>query len=139
MEIFTYENNEDVKELIDRFQFQNELKDIRVYCNYYETRNSWGHKGHVENNTHYLNKGKIRYWNRTWECYTYQSLLKYLVRGAMTMLSGIDYQYVLTLKDDELNDIKVMKSKEFRDKYTWCSAKDYRETKKHLKRIGVIQ
>lgn len=138
MEIFTYDNNEDVKELIDRFQFQDELKDIRVYCNYYETRNSWGHKGHVETNTHYLNKGKIRYWNRTWECYTYQSLLKFLVRGAMTMLSGIDYSYVMTLDEQAINDIKTMKSKEFRDKYTWCSAKDYRETKKHLKRIGVI-
>lgn len=138
MEIFTYDNNEDVKELIDRFQFQDELKDIKVYCNYYETRNSWGHKGHVETNTHYLNKGKIRYWNRTWECYTYQSLLKYLVRGAMTMLSGIDYQYVLTLKDDELKDFKELKRADFLKKYKYFCPKDYRETKKHLKRIGVI-
>lgn len=138
MEIFTYNNNEDVKELIDRFQFQNELKDIRVYCEYYETRNSWGHKGHVETGTHYLNKGRIRYYNRTWECYRYQSLLKDLVRGAMTILSGIDYDYVLTLDEQETNDIKIMKSKEFREKYKWCSQKDYRETKKHLQRIGVI-
>lgn len=139
MEIFTYDNNEDVKELIDRYQFQDELKDIRVYCQYYETRNSWGHKGHVETSTHYLNKGKIRYWNRTWECYTYQSLLKDLVRGAMTMLSGINYDYVVTLKDNEIEDIKLMKSKEFTTKYNWCDAKIYRETKKHLKRIGVIK
>lgn len=139
MQIFTYDNNDDVKYLIDRFQFQNELKDIRVYCNYYETRNSWGHRGHVETGTHYLNEGKIRYWNRTWECYTYQSLLKYLVRGAMTMLTGIDYDYVRTLSDDEIKDIKAMKSSAFRNKYEWCSAKAYRETKKHLQRIGVIK
>lgn len=139
MEIFTYDNNEDVKELIDRFQFQDELKDIRVYCDYYETRNSWGHRGHVETNTHYLNKGKIRYWNRTWECYRYQSLLKYLVRGAMTMLSGIDYEYVYNLIGQELDDFKNLKRLEFIEKYGWCSVKGYRETKKHLKRIGVIQ
>lgn len=138
MEIFTYDNNEDVRQLIDEYQFQNELKDIRVYCEYYETRTSWGHKGHVETGTHYLNKCRIRYWNRTWERYTYQSLIRQLVRGAMTMLSGINYHYVYNLDKEQLDDLKSMKSKEFREKYRWCTPKDYRETKKHLKRIGVI-
>lgn len=43
----------------------------------YETRNSWGHKATlIHNGTHELNRYKIRYYNRTWECYRYQSVIK---------------------------------------------------------------
>lgn len=140
MQIFTYENNEDVRELVDKFQFKDEFKDVEILCDYYETRNSWGHKGCVR--THdlhfHITDGRIRYWNRTWECYTYQSLLRYLVRKAMTEFSKIDYNHVYSLSEQELDDFKNLKRLEFLDKYGWCGAKGYRETKKHLQRIGEI-
>lgn len=78
MQIFTVDNNEDIKELCKKNKIR--IKDIRPYqfvCEYYETRNSWGHKGKVlyNNNDCIGITHRIRYYNRTWECYTYQSLL----------------------------------------------------------------
>ena len=49
-----------------RFEFVNE---------YYETSNSWGHKSTLLINGYEWAKTKIRYYNRTWECYTYQSVM----------------------------------------------------------------
>lgn len=63
----------------------------------YETSNSWGHKATlIHNGTHELNKYKIRYYNRTWECYQYQSVIK----------SVLD-DYISYLIDDYINDYKA--------------------------------
>lgn len=141
MQIFTVDNNEDVKELADRFHF--DLSDIQFQCEYYETRNSWGHKAvaiDVPTST-ILAKNKFRYYNRTWECYTYQSILKNLVRKTCTELTNgqIDYEHVLSnLSDEELKDINELTQKDFMKKYTWANRKDIVNTKAHYKRIGVI-
>ena len=49
-----------------RFEFANE---------YYETSYSWGHKSTLLINGYERESVKIRYYNRTWECYTYQSVM----------------------------------------------------------------
>jgi len=54
-----------------KFEFVNE---------YYETSNSWGHKSTLLINGYEQESIKIRYYNRTWECYTYQSAM-YKVLG----------------------------------------------------------
>ena len=54
-----------------KFEFVNE---------YYETSNSWGHKSTLLINGAEWESVKIRYYNRTWECYTYQSVM-YKVLG----------------------------------------------------------
>ena len=140
MQIFTYDNNEDVKELADRFQF--DLSDVQFQCEYYETRNSWGHKAvaiDVPTSTT-LAHDKIRYYNRTWECYTYQSILRDLVRKTCTELTNgqIDYEHVLELNDEELKDLKELTQKDFMKKYTWADRKDIVNTKAHYARIGVL-
>ena len=44
-------------------------------CWYYETRTSWGHWCEVlDENYNTICKCRIRYYNRTWEAYTFQSV-----------------------------------------------------------------
>lgn len=66
---------------------ENKAKGVYIEMKawYYETRNSWGHKGyiwgHVGDNYCNTNDFKIRYYNRTWECYRFQSLLSKMFYG----------------------------------------------------------
>lgn len=46
---------------------------FEVYGQYYETRNSWGHYGYLFQNGQEIARDKIRYYNRTWEGYRFQS------------------------------------------------------------------
>ncbi|MBR1698499.1 MAG: hypothetical protein IJ714_01775 [Bacteroidales bacterium] len=46
---------------------------FEVFGQYYETRNSWGHYGYLLQDGHEIARDKIRYYNRTWEAYRFQS------------------------------------------------------------------
>ena len=50
-------------------------ENITVSCEYYETRNNWGHKAWLFRDGLEIAKAKITYYNRTWEKYQYQSVL----------------------------------------------------------------
>ena len=134
MEIFTIDNNQDIKDFCKSYGFKiKDFKPLQFICEYYETRNSWGHKGRVLYNNHDIGVTyKIRYYNRTWECYTYQSLLKQLIRKAMTYLrhNEIDYNYVLRFKGQVFKDFKRLCKKDFIKKYSMVTSKEYTETKK---------
>lgn len=134
MQIFTINNNEDIKQRCKDYGFKiKDFKPLQFVCEYYETRNSWGHKGKILYNGHDINiTGKIRYYNRTWECYTYQSLLLQLIKQAMTYLrdNKIDYSHVLKPKRQELKDLKRLTKKEFTTKYKYYTSKEYTETRK---------
>lgn len=54
---------------------------------YWETSNAWGHKTTIIRNMYDYEPHKVRYYNRTWEAYTYQ-----------TCMSGA----VATIYEDEL-------------------------------------
>ena len=41
----------------------------------WETSNAWGHKTTIIKNLYDYDSHKIRYYNRTWECYTFQSCM----------------------------------------------------------------
>lgn len=61
--------------------------EFKIVAHSYETRNSWGHKAElIHNNNYTLNTYKIRYYNRTWECYQYQSVIKSVLYDYMTYL-----------------------------------------------------
>lgn len=134
MEIFTIDNNQDIKDFCKSYGFKiKDFKPFQFACEYYETRNSWGHKGRVLYNNHDIGVTyKIRYYNRTWECYRFQSLLEHLIRQAATYLKDneIDYSYVLKPKGQELKDLKRLTKKEFMGKYSYFTSKEYTETKK---------
>ena len=71
--------------------------EFKIVAYSYETRNSWGHKAElIRNNDHTLNEYKIRYYNRTWEKYEYQSVIKSVLNDY------IDY-----LIKDYINDYKT--------------------------------
>ena len=54
----------------------------------WETSNSWGHKTTILKNNNRLITHKVRYYNRTWECYTYETCM----RGAVEELKDMDLQ-----------------------------------------------
>ena len=61
--------------------------EFKIVAYSYETRNSWGHKAElIKNNDYTLNKYKITYYNRTWECYQYQSVIQSVLDDYMTQL-----------------------------------------------------
>lgn len=46
---------------------------FEVFGQYWETRNSWGHNGFLLIDGHEVSRARIRYYNRTWEGYRFQS------------------------------------------------------------------
>lgn len=42
---------------------------------YWENSRAWGHKTNVIRNGYDYGTHKVRYYNRTWECYTYQTCM----------------------------------------------------------------
>ena len=71
--------------------------EFKIVAYTYETPSSWGHKAElIRNNDYTLNTYKIRYYNRTWECYQYQSVIKSVLNDY------IDY-----LIKDYINDYKT--------------------------------
>jgi hypothetical protein len=74
--------------------------EFKIVAQSYETRNSWGHKAYLVNDNNYtLNEYKIRYYNRTWETYQYQSVIKSVLSDHMTRLIN-----------DYINDYKTQNS-----------------------------
>lgn len=134
MEIFTIDNNQDIKDHCKEYRFKiKDFKPFQFVCEYYETSSSWGHKGRILYNNYDTGISyKIRYYNRTWERYRFQSLLKHLIRQAMSYLkhNEIDYSHVLKPKGQELRDLKRLSKKEFMGKYSYFTSKEYTETKK---------
>jgi hypothetical protein len=58
--------------------------ELSIVATSYETRNSWGHKATLlHNNYNTLNTYKITYYNRTWETYQYQSVIKSVLNDYM--------------------------------------------------------
>lgn len=44
-------------------------------CFGWDTSNAWGHEVHLLKNGYEFAKAKVRYYNRTWEAYKYQSAM----------------------------------------------------------------
>ena len=68
-----------------------------VFINdYWETSSSWGHKTVIYKNNYKIASNKVRYYNRTWETYKYQSCMN----GAINIV----YNDAL---NDFINDYKI--------------------------------
>lgn len=52
-----------------------EYKQYKIVAESWETYNSWGHKATLFKDDYELTHSRIRYLNRTWECYQYQSAI----------------------------------------------------------------
>ena len=58
-------------------------------CEYWRTRNSWGHEVTLyKNDTFKVGRAKIRYYNRTWESYLYQSAIKSVIYDTLEKIKA---------------------------------------------------
>ena len=80
----------------NKWQFVNES---------WSTSNAWGHKTNVFKNGLEIEEHKSRYYNRTWESYTYQHCMRYLLG---TILEDNLKSYITQYK--EKNDITRLTS-----------------------------
>lgn len=51
-------------------------KEYTFVCETWETSRAWGHRVVLLRNGYEISEAKIRYYNRTWECYQYQCCMK---------------------------------------------------------------
>jgi hypothetical protein len=59
---------------------------VKIEADYYETRNSWGHKAWLYLDGNEIAFNRARYYNRTWESYKYQSVMQGAVDKAEKIL-----------------------------------------------------
>ena len=52
---------------------------FRFVCEGWSNSRAWGHRVVLFENGREIDEAKIRYYNRTWECYTYQSCMQKVV------------------------------------------------------------
>ena len=64
-------------------QFTINGKEFILYCDGWETSRAWGHKCELKMNDWHLATVKIRYYNRTWESYRFQSVMHKAVEQAI--------------------------------------------------------
>ena len=76
-------------------------------CESWNIRNSWGHEVTLyRNNTFKVGHAKIRYYNRTWESYLYQSAIKNVIIDVITEIKAAAKKFFFTL-----HNYKVMTKK----------------------------
>lgn len=76
-------------------------------CESWNTRNSWGHEVTLyKNDTFKVGRAKVRYYNRTWECYQYQSAIQSVILNAIEEIKAVAKKTFLTL-----HNYKVMTKK----------------------------
>lgn len=61
-------------------------KSFTILCDYWGTRNSWGHEAALYVDSKKIKSYKIRYYNRTWERYTFQSVINACIYSALKEL-----------------------------------------------------
>lgn len=58
-------------------------------CESWSTRNSWGHEVTLYKNDYYkIGRAKVRYYNRTWESYQYQSAIKSVIYNTIEAIKA---------------------------------------------------
>lgn len=71
--------------------YNKEISGVKftLVCESWRTRYSWGHKVTLyKNDTLKVGRVKIRYYNRTWERYQYQSAIKSVIYNAIEAIKA---------------------------------------------------
>ena len=81
---------------------------VSIDCETYETRYSWGHKAYLIINGSQEGYKKATYYNRTWESYTYQSVLFSLIESVNNKLISKEdkAKYQSMIKNDSFSQDK---------------------------------
>ena len=76
-------------------------------CESWNTRNSWGHEVTLYRNDYAkIGLAKIRYYNRTWESYQYQTAIKSVIYNAIAQIKA-----AAKIAFKELHHYKVLTKK----------------------------
>lgn len=71
-----------------------------IVCESWQIQNSWGHKVSLYRNYSFLvGSAKIRYYNRTWEKYPYQSAIKSVIYNAIAEIKAAAKKVFLSMHD----------------------------------------
>ena len=80
--------------------YNKEINGVKftLVCESWRTRFSWGHEVTLyKNDTLKVGRVKIRYYNRTWECYQYQSAIKSVIFDVLEKIKAAAKKAFLTL------------------------------------------
>ena len=89
--------------------YNKEINGVKftLVCESWCTRNSWGHEVTLYKNDYAkIGRAKIRYYNRTWESYKYQSAIHFVISQAINDIKAAAKKAFLTL-----HNYKVMTKK----------------------------
>ena len=76
------------------FQFLVGENVYKFECEFVEKRNGFGHVARMHKNNMHIKTAKAHYLNRTWENYTYQSVMKQAVYEMIDQTkSGLDFTH----------------------------------------------
>lgn len=64
--------------------------ELDITARSWETRYSWGHEATISANCMEVARSRIRYYNRTWETYRYQSVLHCAIHAYVQNTLGYD-------------------------------------------------
>ena len=84
-----------------------EYKNFRIVGATYETSKSWGHTAILLKGDQELSRSKIRYYNRTWERYTYQSVITDAIYNAIEDRKN----YLIADYKDKMKVSRITKTK----------------------------
>jgi len=85
-------------------------KEFTVVCNYKNTRNGFKHTASITRNGYSVHETKCCYLNRTWESYTYQSVLHKAIDGYFDEKTARRYKKKLDNPKTKKEDSSMMKS-----------------------------
>lgn len=80
--------------------YNKEINGVKftLVCESWNTLNSWGHEVTLyKNDTLKVGQAKIRYYNRTWECYQYQNAIKSVILDVLEKIKEAAKMAFLTL------------------------------------------
>lgn len=80
--------------------YNKEINGVKfsLICESWCTRNSWGHRVILyKNDTVKVGSIKIRYYNRTWECYQFQSAIKSVIYNVIQQIKAVARKAFLNL------------------------------------------
>lgn len=89
--------------------YNKEINGVKftLVCESWQTKTAWGHKVSLyRNESFFVGSARIRYYNRTWEYYQYQSAIKSVIYNAIQEIKAAAKKAFLTL-----HNYKVMTKK----------------------------
>ena len=102
------------------FYFKTLSDELYIICETYEYSRGWGHRARIYyyNNKHYSFEKRITYYNRTWERFTYESMLYKIVREFFNTKKDAPERHFIEMQIKAIGDAKSKECQEWCEKMT---------------------